>query len=245
MPQHTLPEAKILETRPQPLVLHLHPPVPVAKVPLLSLPPVPLERRLLLRPQQTVPLQLPRHRVVDPPPRRVRHVTCELPQQLHIPVTVIVPKAKPGLEPQVVEHVEHGRVGTEHSGLHLLPPILVPFPEMLQEIHTLRNSVPPREDLVEVALIPTVVRLDLVYMVHQELERAFRRLNYHHARVEERGVVPRGRNLWHLKRAVISFGLGFGVANAEDGMDLPAGGLQAGTVMWGDGIIDEDDEVTR
>nr|VDD45873.1 unnamed protein product [Brassica oleracea] len=73
---------------------------------------------------------------------------------------------------------------------------------MLQEIHVFRNPMPPREHLVQVTLISTVIRLNLVYMFHQKLKRAVARLDHHNSRVKQSAIVSRSRDLRHPEQEI-------------------------------------------
>ncbi|EYU23794.1 hypothetical protein MIMGU_mgv1a014266mg [Erythranthe guttata] len=183
MPQHTFPATIPINTLIQTLIPNPNPPMPVRIV------------RLLRLPSHAVTLQLLRHPVVHLPPPRVRHVARKLLQLRHVPVTVVVPETHPRLVPQVMQHVQHRRLRLEQPHLHLPRLRTVAGPEILEEVHAPRDAVPPREDLVQVALVAAVVRFDAVHVLHQEAEGAVRRLHHHHPGVEEGTVVARGGDL--------------------------------------------------
>ena len=175
-----------------------------------------------------------------------------------------------------MKDVEDRRIGGEEPSLLLLHRVVVSDPEVLQEVHVLGNSMPPREDLIQVALVSAIVGLDLVDVVHQKAERAVGRLDDHDAGVEERAVVPRGGNLRHPEEEidvaedekvgvdeddlvvlrelpeaelavvplVVGVFLGPRVSYPLDGLDLPAGSLQAAAVVAADRFVDEDHEVS-
>uniref|UniRef100_A0A804Q2P1 Uncharacterized protein n=1 Tax=Zea mays TaxID=4577 RepID=A0A804Q2P1_MAIZE len=202
MPEHALPEAELLKARLEPGVRDVEAPVAILRVGLLGLPPVPLQPGLLPRPQQAVGLELPGHPVVHLPPPGMRDVAGELAHPGVVPVAVVVSEAQPRLEAKVVEDVEDRRVRTEQLGLLRLHGLAVALPEVLEEVHVPGDAVPPREYLVEVPLVPAVVRGDLVDVVHEQAERAVGGLDDHDAGVEERGVVARRGDLRHGEQEV-------------------------------------------
>ncbi|GER38639.1 galactose oxidase/kelch repeat superfamily protein [Striga asiatica] len=220
----------------------------VAKIPLLRLPSIPLERSLLLRPKQTIPLKLPRHCIMGPPPSRVGLVTCKLPKNLHIPITIEVPKAHPWLEAQIVKHVENGRVGPKHAGSspsqkflrkfmrfgirchHPWSPPLYESIESMWSIRSLKvhsegstSMTPELKSEIDVAEDEEISINEDDLVVVGELPKA------------EFAIVP----------LIVGFGLSFWVADTEYGPDLPARRLEARAVVRCNGIINKDNEVAR
>ncbi|THU59631.1 hypothetical protein C4D60_Mb07t04110 [Musa balbisiana] len=136
------------------------------------------------------------------PRSRMGRVAGEIPVRLQVPVAIVVPEAQPRLQPQVVQHVQSRWIRPHQAVLLRLPPLRVADPEVLQEVHVPRHAVPPREDLVQVALVAAVVGGDLVHVIHQQPERAVGGLHHHDAGVEEGGVVPHSAHLRHREEEV-------------------------------------------
>ncbi|PON42379.1 hypothetical protein PanWU01x14_282420 [Parasponia andersonii] len=135
--------------------------------------------------------------------------------------------------------------------------------------------MPPHEDLVEEALVPSVVGNDVVPVVHEDPERAVRWLHDHDPGVEDGEVVPDGRDLRELEEdvevpehgnvgvyeddlvvvgelpeaelavVVLVVGVLQGPRVSDPGYepDPPPGLGERRALRWGDGLVDEDDEV--
>ncbi|BAS94120.1 Os05g0426350 [Oryza sativa Japonica Group] len=101
------------------------------------------------------------------PPPGVRDIACEFAHQGDVPVAVIVSEAQPWLHAQVVEDIEDRRVCAKQLSLLRLCRIVVPLPEMLQEVHVLGDAVPPCEYLIQISLVTAVVRCYLIDVIHQ------------------------------------------------------------------------------
>lgn len=140
-------------------------PVSIRKLQFSSLPPLPVHISPSLLGQQTKLLQLLVQLIVNLPPPPVCRVTRVHELVLYVPVTVIVPVTQPWLQPQVMYRVQLRRVRPEQPVILLLLERGV-GPEVLQVVNPSRKSVPPHEDLVEEALVASVVRNDVVTVVH-------------------------------------------------------------------------------
>ncbi|KAB1220969.1 hypothetical protein CJ030_MR3G025340 [Morella rubra] len=75
------------------------------------------------------------HGIVHPPPSLMRNTTGELLQNVHIPVAVIVPEAKPRLITKVVDDIKNWRIRPIETSFRLFFLLLITFPEVLQEVH--------------------------------------------------------------------------------------------------------------
>lgn len=202
MPEHALPEAKLLKADLQPGVGDVAAPMAVFRFGLLSLPPVPLQPGLLPCPQEAVGLELPWHPVMHLPPPCVRDIASEFTHCGIVPIAIIVLEAQPWLQAKVVENIEDRGVCAKELSLLHLHFLIVALPEVLQEVHVLGDAVPPCENLIQVTLVSTIVRRDLVDVVHQQLERAVGRLYHHDTGVEECCVVASCSDLWHCEQEV-------------------------------------------
>lgn len=140
-------------------------PVLIRKLQYSSPSSLPVQIILPLLRQPTKPLQLLVQLIVNLPPPPVRRVTRVDVVIHHVPVTVIVPVTQPRLPPQVMYRVQLRWVRPEQPVFHGLLTRSV-GPKILQVVHPPRKSVPPHENLVEVALVAAVVRNDVVAVGH-------------------------------------------------------------------------------
>lgn len=90
------------------------------------------------------------------PPPVVCHVARVNKLFRYVPITVVVSVAKPGLPTQVVNGVDLWRVGPEElvldAGLHGAI-----GPEILEEVDSPGQPVPPHKHLVEKTLVTAIV----------------------------------------------------------------------------------------
>nr|GMC78643.1 hypothetical protein PanWU01x14_282420 [Ipomoea batatas]GMD22181.1 hypothetical protein PanWU01x14_282420 [Ipomoea batatas]GMD42831.1 hypothetical protein PanWU01x14_282420 [Ipomoea batatas]GMD94551.1 hypothetical protein PanWU01x14_282420 [Ipomoea batatas] len=149
-----------------------------------------------------------------------------------VPIAIVIPVTEPRLDAQI----------------------------MYGEIHPPGQAVPPHEDLVEEALVAAVVRNDVVRPPHEQVESAIRRLQDHHAGVENGAVVPGGRNLREIEQkidvaeddyvgidedylVVVRFLLGSRVSNPLDEPEFPPGFGQHLAFGFRDSAVQEEDKV--
>lgn len=201
MPQHAFPIAKPLVADLEPGVRYVDLPVLIIEVSGLGLPSGELELRFLLGTEHAVLLKLRGHGVVYFPPASMSDVTGILPRVFRVPVAIVVSEAEPWLHTQIVYDVQERRLGLKQL-------VLLDYffrrvrPEELQIVHAPGNSVPPRKDLVQKSLISAVVRFDLGYLIHEQVEGAVGRLDDHHTGVEQILVIARGRELGQVEQRI-------------------------------------------
>ncbi|WVY89240.1 hypothetical protein V8G54_034754 [Vigna mungo] len=110
------------------------------------------------------------HCIMHLPPSCMSHITCKLLQNVHIPVAVVVSKAKPWFITQIMDDIKDWWIGSEETGFHHFFLFFITFPEVLQEVHMFWNPVPPCEDFIKIPLVPSIVGDNFIDVIHKQLE---------------------------------------------------------------------------
>lgn len=140
-------------------------PVPIRQCHFHSSSSLPLELSVPLFRQRTKILQLLIHIIMYLPPFFMCHVTRIHKLFHHIPITIIISVAKPWLQTQIMYTVKLWWVSPKKP-IFNTSFIGAISPKILQEINSSRQPMPPYKNLIEKPLVTTIVRDDVVSMVH-------------------------------------------------------------------------------